>query len=250
MQFDILTLFPAFFHGPLYESILRRAWERGILSFRVIDIRDFTEDRHREADDYPYGGGGGMVMKPEPLSRAIKAMKDLKPATRIIYLTPQGPPLDQEKALELSRLERTTLICGHYEGIDERVREKYVDEEISIGDYVLTGGEPAAIVLIDSVARMIPGVLGNEASFQNDSFYTGLLDFPHYTRPEEFEGLKVPEVLLSGHHEKIRNWRRKKALERTAAIRPDLLKRAPLTEEERALFPEKDGSTPGIPGDN
>jgi len=251
MYFDILTLFPGFFEGPLSESILARARQNGIIGVRVVDIRDFTKDPHRVADDYPYGGGGGMVMKPEPIARAIDSLREETPEARVIFLTPQGAPLTQKKTRELAARKRLILLCGHYEGVDERIRLHWVDEEISIGDYVLTGGEIPALVVLDAVARMIPGVLGNESSIVNDSFYTGLLDFPHYTRPEVFQGYKVPEVLLSGHHKKIDEWRRRQALLRMNRVRPDLLERAPLTGEERRWLHEIAGrDTPNTGEEN
>jgi tRNA (guanine37-N1)-methyltransferase len=238
VQFDILTLFPGFFEGPLSESMLSRAREKGLISIRIINIRDFTTDRHHVTDDYPYGGGAGMVMKPEPIVRALSELKETPPVPHIIYLTPQGRLFNQECARQLAQKERLVLLCGHYEGIDERVRLHYVDEELSIGDYVLTGGETPALVVLDAVARMIPGVLGNEESFRNDSFYTGILDYPHYTRPEVFEGESVPEILLSGHHKNIDEWRRRQALARTLKFRPDLLEKAPLSDEDRRLLEE------------
>lgn len=238
LQFDILTLFPGYFDGPFQESILLRAKDKGLININLINIRDFTTDIHHVTDDYPYGGGGGMVMKPEPIARAIEALRKTPPNPHVIYLTPQGAILDQKRAMSLAERERMILLCGHYEGIDERIRELYVDEEISIGNYVLTGGEPAAVVVVDAVSRMIPGVLGNESSFKNDSFYTGLLDFPQYTRPEMFEGKRVPEVLLSGHHKKIEEWRRRQALEKTLRLREDLLESAPLTKKDRICLEE------------
>ncbi len=238
MRIDILTLFPGFFHGPLAESILQRAQDKGILDIRIANIRDYTTDRHHVTDDYPYGGGAGMVMKPEPIARAIQALCKEGPKPHVIYLTPQGPLHNQERAKQLAQKERLILVCGHYEGIDERIRSLYIHEEISIGDYVLTGGETAALVVLETVARMIPGVLGNESSYQNDSFYAGLLDYPQYTRPEEFEGERVPEVLLSGHHKKIEEWRRRQALLRTLRVRPDLLDQALLSGQDQSLLEE------------
>lgn len=238
IRFEILTLFPDFFKGPLSESIISRACEKNLIGIRIINIRDFTADKHHVADDYPYGGGAGMVMKPEPIARAIRSLKEESPQPRVIYLTPQGKPFSQQRARELAQMDRIILLCGHYEGIDERVRMRLVDEEISIGDYVLTGGETPALIVLDAVARMIPGVLGNEDSFRNDSFYDGILDYPHYTRPEEFEGDRVPETLLSGHHKKIEEWRRREALARTLRVRPDLLEHAPLSEKDRRMVDE------------
>ncbi len=239
MYFDILTIFPDLFPGPLAESITGRALEEELIDINPVDIRDFTQDRHGNVDDYPYGGGAGMVMKPEPIYRAHRACATLRgelPET--VMLTPQGETFDQDMALELSQLEGLVLICGHYEGVDERVRELVVDREISLGDYVLTGGELPAMIVIDAIARMIPGVVGDERSPRQDSFYQDRLDYPQYTRPREFKDLRVPEVLLSGHHARIERWRKKKALKRTLARRPDLLEDADLIEEERELLEE------------
>ena len=238
MRIDILTLFPGFFQGPLSESILQRARERGILNIGITNIRDYTTDRHHVTDDYPYGGGAGMVMKPEPIARAIHGLSGEGPKPHVIYLTPQGALFNQDRAKALAQKERLILLCGRYEGIDERIRVLYVHEEISIGNYVLTGGETAALVVIEAIARMIPGVLGNESSYKNDSFYAGLLDYPQYTRPEEFEGERVPEALLSGHHKKIEEWRRRQALARTLRVRPDLLEQAQLSDQDRIWLEE------------
>lgn len=238
MKCDVLTLFPGILTSVLQESILKRAIEKGLLEVRVTDLREFTGDRHRIADDYPYGGGGGMVLKPEPIFKAIDQISregDL----RLILLSPQGKTFDQEKAKELSmEKKRIVFICGHYEGIDERVRIGLGPEEVSIGDYVLTGGELAALVIIDASTRLIPGVLGDEDSAKKDSFFDALLDYPHYTRPAEFRGIKVPEVLLSGNHEEIRRWRRREALHNTLKKRPDLLQKAQLTEEDKEFLKE------------
>jgi len=231
-RFDILSLFPGFFEGPFSESILVRAREKGLIEIRIINIRDYTTDAHHVTDDYPYGGCGGMVMKPEPLARAINALQEESPPGYVVFLTPQGKRFTQKKARELAEKERIILLCGHYEGIDERIRESYIEEEISIGDYVLTGGEVASVVVVDAVSRMIPGVLGNEESFKNDSFYNGLLDYPQYTRPEEFEGKQVPDILLSGHHKKIEEWRRRQALYRTFKLKPEILEDADLTKQD------------------
>jgi tRNA (guanine37-N1)-methyltransferase len=238
MRIDILTLFPGFFKSPLAESILQRAQEKGILNIGITNIRDHTTDRHHVTDDYPYGGGAGMVMKPEPIARAIQALCEEGQKPHVIYLTPQGQLFNQERAKALAQKERLILLCGHYEGIDERIRLLHVHEEVSIGDYVLTGGETAALAVIETVARMIPGVLGNESSYKNDSFYAGLLDYPQYTRPEEFEGERVPEVLLSGHHKKIEEWRRRQALSRTLRVRPDLLEQAQLSDQDMVWLEE------------
>jgi len=235
--FNIISLFPGFFESPLHESILKRAQDKGLITVRVTNPRDFALDKHHVVDDTPYGGGGGMVLKPEPIVAAIEAVRNPNVKGRIILLTPQGIPLTQEKAKELSLLEEFVLVCGRYEGIDERVRN-VVDEEISIGDYVLSGGEAAALVILETIARLIPGVLGNDGSAKEDSFYDGLLDFPHYTRPSNFRGHSVPETLLSGNHKEIRRWRRKEALRRTLERRPDLLRRFPLRDEDKEILEE------------
>ncbi|OYD06458.1 tRNA (guanosine(37)-N1)-methyltransferase TrmD [Paludifilum halophilum] len=235
MRFDVLTLFPEMFHGFLSSSIMKRAIENRLVSASVVDFREYSTDKHRTVDDTPYGGGGGMVLKPEPLFRAVEDLarnESVRPP--VLMMSPQGRPFTQKKAEELSRHSRLILMCGHYEGYDERIREHLVDEEISIGDYVLTGGELPAMVVMDSVIRLIPGVLGNHASAEADSFSTGLLEYPQYTRPADFRGWKVPDVLLSGHHAQIERWRRQEALKRTMERRPDLLDSADLTEEDRA----------------
>ncbi|MDI3546648.1 MAG: tRNA (guanine37-N1)-methyltransferase [Halanaerobiales bacterium] len=239
MYFDILTLFPGIFSSPFSESILARAREKGLLEINLINIRDYTHDKHNVADDYPYGGGAGMVMKIEPIYRAWEDIRQQRGEdSPVILLSPQGRRLDQTLVKDLSKERGLTLICGHYEGVDERVRQSIVTDEISIGDYVLTGGEIAAIVLVDAVARMIPGVLGDEQSRIEDSFYNGLLDYPHYTRPREFKGMEVPEILLSGHHGEIARWRRKQALKRTLLRRPDLLAEKELNPEDQELLKE------------
>jgi tRNA (guanine37-N1)-methyltransferase len=222
--FDVLSLFPEFFEGPLQSTILGRAAEHGHVEYRVTDIRDFATDKHSKADDLPYGGGAGMVMKPEPLVGAIEDAAGSAPdgAPRIL-LTPQGEPLTQKLAEELADEPGLILVCGRYEGVDERVRAGWVDREVSIGDYVLSGGEPAAVVLIDTVTRLIPGVLGNRESIEEESFRGSRLEYPQYTRPREFRGMRVPDVLLSGNHQKIDDWRAEQALERTRERRPDLL---------------------------
>lgn len=224
MKITILTLFPAMLTGPLSESIIKRALENGVCKIEIVDIRDFANDKHKTADDAPYGGGGGMVMKAEPVVASVEAMKTGGKGERVVHLSPQGAPFTQARARQLAELKHLILLCGHYEGIDERALELVVDEEISIGDYVLTGGELPAMVLTDSIVRLLPGAVGNEASIQNDSFWNGILDCPHYTRPEEFRGRKVPDVLLSGHHAQIEKWRRERAMEKTRRVRPDLLK--------------------------
>jgi tRNA (guanine37-N1)-methyltransferase len=238
MRFDILTLFPDMFVSPFRESILGKAIEKGLIEIRTINIRDFASDKHHVVDDSPYGGGQGMVMKVEPIGRAIDSVKSKDPDARTIYLTPQGNRLSQEMARELSSRSHLLLLCGRYEGIDERARELFVDEEISIGDYVLTGGELAAMVLIDSVSRLLPGVLGSDRSAEEDSFFNSLLEYPQYTRPFSFMGSSVPEVLVSGDHAAISSWRRREALRRTSVRRPDLLPKAHLTEEDRRILEE------------
>lgn len=234
MHIDVFTLFPSMFAGPLTESILKRAQEMGMLSVALHDIRRYTTDRHHTADDTPYGGGGGMVMKPEPVVTAVEAA--VPPGVPVILLSPQGRVFTQDIAQELAQHERLALVCGHYEGVDERVRQLVVTDEISIGDYVLTGGELAAMVIVDAVARLLPGVLGDPDAPDKDSHAAGLLEHPHYTRPPEFRGLKVPEVLLSGHEARIAQWRRRESLRRTWQRRPDLLLTADLTDEDRAFL--------------
>lgn len=235
MRIDFLTLFPEFFATPLNQSMLRRAQAQGAVSFGVINLRDFAPDRHQVADDRPFGGGPGMVLKLEPLVAAIRAARREDPAVRVILLSPAGPSLDQAKVRELAQCPHLFLICGHYEGVDDRLRY-YLDEELSIGDYVLTGGEPAALVVADAVVRLLPGVLGCEDSAGAESFQEGLLDHPHYTRPRLFEGREVPEILVSGNHGAVSRWRRQEALKRTLKVRPELLARAPLTAEDREFL--------------
>ncbi len=238
MKIDILTLFPEMFAGPFDNSIIKRAKEKGMLEICLTNIRDFAHDKHRIVDDYPFGGGSGMVMKPEPVFEAVEYVRgrDRGNSVKVILLCPQGRVFNQETAKRLAGEEHLVLICGHYEGIDERIRELIVDEELSIGDFVLTGGEIPAMVVVDAVSRLIPGVLGDEESYVNDSFYDGILEYPQYTRPREFKGMEVPEVLLSGNHEKIRLWRRKMSLKRTKERRPDLLKWEDLSPEDRKLL--------------
>lgn len=224
MIIDILSLFPGYFKGPFDESIIKRARENGLLDIRLVDIRDFADNRHRKVDDRPYGGGPGMVLMPIPVKSAIEHVKAKETkASRVLYLSPQGPLLKASKCRELAREEHLILLCGHYEGVDQRVLDSEVYEEISIGDYVLTNGCLAAIVLVDAVVRFIPGVLGHALAAEEDSFERGLLDNPHYTRPEVFEGHRVPEVLLSGNHQEIARWRYEQALKKTREWRPDLL---------------------------
>lgn len=235
MRIDLLTLFPEFFLSPLNQSMLRRAQVLGRVKFRVLNLRDFALDRHQVTDDRPFGGGPGMVMKPEPLVAAIRRVRQEDPNTRVILLSPAGRLFDQEMAAQLAQVPALLLICGHYEGVDERVR-RFIDDEISIGDFVLTGGEIPALVVADAVTRLIPGVLGNEAATAEESFQTGLLEYPHYTRPREFEGFAVPEVLLSGDHARIARWRRQQALRRTKELRPELLEKATLSAEEEEFL--------------
>jgi tRNA (guanine37-N1)-methyltransferase len=239
MDISVITVFPEMFEAYLGESLMGRARERGIIRVEVLNLRDFTADKHRTVDDAPYGGGPGMVMKAEPVEAAVESVKARGRDTRAIMVTPQGRVFDQGAAEELS-LERRRLlfICGRYEGIDDRVREALVDDEISIGDYVLTGGELPALVIIDAVVRLLPGVVGDEGSLSEESFSWGILDYPHYTRPPEWRGMKVPDVLLSGNHGEVSRWRRKEALRRTLRRRPDLLDRAGISEEDRGLISE------------
>lgn len=217
---DILSLFPRYFIGPFNESIIKRAQEKGLVTIRLINIRDFADNRHHRVDDRPYGGGPGMVMMPQPVKAALRDVKGSQ--SHVIYLTPQGRTLTAEKSRQLSRETHLVLLCGHYEGIDQRILDREVDEEISIGDYVLTNGCLAAIVLVDSVIRFVPGVLGHPLAAEEDSFEKGLLDCPHYTHPEVFEGERVPPILLSGNHQEIAKWRQERALKKTKDIRPDL----------------------------
>ena len=235
MRIDIITIFPEVLLPVLQAGILGRAQARDLLTVNVHNLRDFTADRHQTVDDYPYGGGAGMILKPEPLFAAIRAIQP-EPTARVIYLTPQGTPFNQSCAEVLSLESHLILICGRYKGIDERVRIKLVTDEISIGDYVLSGGEIPALVLVDAIGRVLPRALGNYESAQEDSFSQGLLDCPHYTRPAEYEGMKVPDILLSGHHENITHWQREQSLKRTAERRPDLLKSVELSAEDVAYL--------------
>ncbi len=232
IRFDLLTLFPGMFESPLRESIIERACRRGQIEISVYNIRDFAQGRHRVVDDTPYGGGGGMVMKPGPIVRAIESIKKPYPSARVILMTPQGALLDHGQVCRLAQYPHLVLVCGRYEGVDERVRFGFIDEEISIGDYVLTGGELAAMVIIDAVSRQIEGVLGNVEAAQDDSFSGGLLEYPQYTKPRSFRGLEVPEILISGNHQEIRRWRRKESIRKTWLRRPDLLKRMELSAED------------------
>lgn len=235
LRFDVLTLFPEMFRSPLECSILKRAREKGIVEVHLHNIRDYAEDSHRVTDDAPYGGGGGMVMKVEPIDKALQALC-VEEETPVILLTPQGELFRQEMARELATFRRIVMVCGHYEGVDERVRLYLVNRELSIGDYILTGGELAAMVVVDAVTRLLPGVLGNERSAVEDSFSTGLLEHPQYTRPAEYKGWRVPDVLLSGNHKEIDFWRRRESLIRTYRRRPDLLKKAQLTPDDREVL--------------
>ncbi|CAM2898104.1 tRNA (guanosine(37)-N1)-methyltransferase TrmD [Paenibacillus sediminis] len=237
MRVDVLTLFPEMFDGVFSSSILGKARDKGLVSLNAINFRQYAGNKHGTVDDTPYGGGGGMVLKPEPIFTAVEDLlanrSDQESAPRIILMCPQGETFTQKKAEELSKEEHLIFICGHYEGYDERIRQHLVTDELSIGDYVLTGGELPAMVVVDSVVRLLPGVLGNETSAVTDSFSTGLLEYPHYTRPPEFRGMKVPDVLLSGHHANIEAWRRQQSLLRTLERRPELLEEAELTDKER-----------------
>ena len=239
MLISIISIFPGLFQSVFAESIIKRAQEKGLLEISIYDLRDFSEDKHRRVDDYPYGGGAGMVMKPEPFFKAVRAVRERSPVKgKAILMSPQGLRLTPDKLTELSKEKHLIILCGHYEGIDERVRSYLADEEISIGDYILTGGEIPAMVLVDALARLIPGVLST-SSLEEESFACGLLEYPQYTRPQEYEGMCVPEILLSGDHEKIRQWRYEEALKRTLKLRPDLLRNKGLAAEE-ARKPDDD----------
>ena len=241
MRFDVITLFPDLFTSFLKESILGRALSKGLVDIGFTDIRTFGRGPHRVTDDRPYGGGNGMVMKAGPILRALESIERIGKKSLVVLLTPQGQTLEQSVAWELSRQDQLILICGRYEGVDERVRFGHVDRELSIGDYVLSGGELGAVVVIDAVSRLIPGVLGGEKSNLEDSFEDGLLEYPHYTRPRVFHGMEVPSVLLSGDHEKIRLWRRAESIKRTLQGRPDLLKQARLNPEDKAILDRLQG---------
>jgi tRNA (guanine37-N1)-methyltransferase len=266
MKFEIVTIFPDFFRGPLDYGIVRRAREARLIEISIHDLRDFTSDRHKTVDDRPFGGGEGMVLKPEPIFACVESLQVAPREQRtthdrvetVVLLSPQGRMFNQSLAQELARLERVVLLCGRYEGVDERVAESLADQEISVGDYILSGGEMGAAIIVDAVTRLVPGALGNAASAQQESFTAGaskdglpgsdqpdstcnsggLLDYPHYTRPAEFRGAAVPDVLIGGNHEQIRKWRRKKALEKTMRNRPDLLEKQPLSEEDRKFLAE------------
>ena len=236
MRIDLVTIFPRLCDGPLGEGIVRRAIDRGIVDVRVHDLRDYTTDRHRSVDDVSYGGGPGMVFKPEPLFRAVDAIRGEGEVDAVILTSPQGRTFTQREAERLAALRHIVVLCGRYEGIDDRVRSALATEEVSIGDYVLSGGELPALVMVDAVVRLLPGAVGDEESVDVDSFSRGLLDFPHFTRPAEYRGWRVPDELLSGNHAEIRRWRMREALSRTLALRPDLLPTADLDGEEREIL--------------
>jgi len=237
MRFDVLTLFPEMFSGFLNSSIIRRAHEKEIVQTNLINFREYARDKHQTVDDAPYGGGGGMVLKPAPLFEAVDALLEgSSKRPPIILMSPQGAPFTQQKAQELAGYSHLIFLCGHYEGYDERIRQYLATEEISIGDYVLTGGELPAMVVMDSVTRLLPGVLGNQTSAVTDSFANGLLEHPHYTRPAEYRGYRVPDILLSGHHGKVEKWRRQESLRRTWERRPELLRSVSLTPEDQAFL--------------
>lgn len=238
IKFDILSIFPGMFESPFSDSILKRARDNNLVEIRCHDLREYTLDKHRRVDDYPFGGGSGMIMSVEPIARAIGEVKKNRPNAHTILLSPAGSRFDQKKAEELSQKEELILVCGRYEGVDERVNQNFVDEEISIGDYVLSGGEIPAMVIVEAVSRLIPGVLGDENALDEESFNTDLLEYPQYTRPREFKGNSVPEVLVSGDHKKIRAWQHEQALKKTARQRPDLLAKLDLTEQDK-LFLEQ-----------
>jgi tRNA (guanine37-N1)-methyltransferase len=243
MRCDVLTLFPDILQAYLNESILKRAREKKLLEVNIYNFRDFESGKHKSVDDYPFGGGAGMVIKPEPLFKAVDYLKRDKEDRRIILLSPQGKTFNQSRAEEFSKEKRRfVFICGRYEGIDERVRISLVDEEISIGDYVMTGGELAALVIIDASVRLIPGALGDDRSAEEESFSWGLLDYPHYTRPREFQGMRVPDVLLSGNHKAIWRWRRKESLKKTLSKRPDLIGKIKLDDDDMEIISEIESS--------
>lgn len=243
MKFDVLTLFPGMLDSPLRESIIGKAVDKGLIRIDVHNLRDWAEGRHQVTDDTPYGGGDGMVMKVEPVARALAGLRDRSPRSRVLLMSPQGRVFSQADAARLSQEESLTFVCGRYEGFDERIRG-LVDEELSLGDFVLTGGELAALAMIDAIARLVPGVLGSAGSALTDSHSDGLLEYPQYTRPADFEGHQVPAVLLSGNHKLIADWRRRQQLRRTLERRPDLLESAPLSERDRAILKELRTSGP------
>jgi tRNA (guanine37-N1)-methyltransferase len=239
MRFDIITIFPEMFASIFSGGVVKRALDKGLVEVHVHDLRDFAHDKHKQVDDRPFGGGEGMVLKPEPIFEAVEKIRGRTKKSRVYLLSPQGTKFDTRLAEKLSRLPQVILICGRYEGVDERVGRYLADGELSIGDYVLTGGEPAAWVVVDAVSRFVPGVVGKKESVRRDSFFEGLLDFPHYTRPRNFRGKKVPQVLFSGDHGKIHSWRRRKSLQRTRSLRPDLWKKAELAPEDRKTLESK-----------
>lgn len=237
IKFDVLTLFPEMFEAVLGGSITGRARAAGILEMNFINIRDFSKDKHRNTDDYPYSGGGGMLMTPQPIYDAyLSVAENLPEKPHTVFLSPQGAVFNQKKAVELSKKDHIVFLCGHYEGVDQRVLDMIVDEEISIGDFVLTGGEIPAMAVIDSISRMVPGVLAGESSYTNESHFSGLLEYPQYTHPQEFMGVKIPEILVSGHHKNIEKWKREQALLVTLKKRPDMLETAELTDEDKAFL--------------
>ncbi|HPD55604.1 MAG TPA: tRNA (guanosine(37)-N1)-methyltransferase TrmD [Smithellaceae bacterium] len=241
LRFDVLSIFPAMFASPLDYSVLKKARDKGLIEIKLHNIRDWARDKHKMTDDEPYGSGCGMVMKVEPVERALVEIKnpDMKPV--VILMTPQGESFRQETAAQMAKEKQIVLICGRYEGVDERIRQHLIDKEISIGDYILTGGELAALVFIDAVSRLVPGVLGNARSIEGESFAHGLLEYPQYTRPADYKGWSVPEVLLSGNHAQIEQWRKMQSLKRTYERRPDLLKKAELTDEEKKIIKKIEG---------
>jgi tRNA (guanine37-N1)-methyltransferase len=244
MKFDILTLFPGMFSGPFDESIIKRAKEKQLIDISLHNIRDWATDRHHTVDDSPYGGGSGMVMKPGPLAACIESVKERHPLSTVVLTSPQGRRLTHQVAVELTGRSGLIIICGRYEGIDERIRALYAEDDISLGDFVLSGGEIAAMALVDSVSRLIPGVLGSDDSAGTDSFGDGLLEYPHYTRPPEFKERAVPEALLSGNHELIRKWRRKESLRKTFLLRPDLIAEIDMSREDRKMLKEIEQELP------
>jgi len=239
MKIDVLTLFPEMFSGVFNESILKRAVERGAVQLNTVNFRDYSTNKHKKVDDYPYGGGAGMLLTTQPIFDAVEVItKNSTKRPRLILMCPQGEAFTQEKAMELAKEEHLVFICGHYEGVDERIRQELITDELSLGDYVLTGGELAAMVITDAVVRLLPDVLGKQESHENDSFSTGLLEFPQYTRPVEFRGMKVPDVLLSGNHKEIEKWRREQSLYRTFTRRPDLLEKCHLSKADQIIIEE------------
>lgn len=247
MRFDIMTLFPDLVRGILETSITGRAIGNGLFELHCHDIRDYTHDNYRRVDDYPYGGGSGMVMMPQPIDECFEAIcNQLDEKPYVLYMSPQGRVFDQQYAKELLKKKNITILCGHYEGVDQRILDKIVDEEVSIGDFVLTGGEVPAAIIVDAVTRMIPGVLKEETGFIEESHYNHLLEYPQYTRPAVFQGREVPAVLLSGHHENIRKWRRMRQLEKTMRVRPDLMEQVELTKEDRKLLRQLEEEQQGL----